>query len=502
MVIIVQYPLLTYHVLLSQQLIDIMQEKHTNKTLVYGISLIATLGGFLFGYDTAVISGAISSLNSFFIEPYHFSATVNNTLLGIMVSGALLGCVIGSGLGGYCSQKFGRKRSLLLAAVLFVCSGIGSAIPEIGFAMPGSGDHTVLPQFVLYRIIGGIGVGLASVLSPMYIAEIAPPSIRGRLVSWNQLAIVTGILVVYFVNYYITRQGDATWNMLYGWRWMFASSAVPAILFFICLFFVPESPRWLIMRGDEKKAESIMQRLNMGSIKEEIISIRNSVNPVVARGLKLGIKVWIAGILLSAFQQLVGIQVMLYYAPEIFKNMGHGTDTAMLQTILVGVTNFLFTLVAIYTVDKYGRKPLLLLGSGLMAFFMCVLAICFYTQNLGNIALVCVLGFVGSFSFSWGPITWVLLSEMFPNAVRSKIMSTAVAVQWITNYLVSSTFPLLDKSDYLVETFNHAFSFGLFGLMALLSGIFVLKMIPETKGKSLEDMEEVWKVKSENTIKK
>ena len=210
--------------------------------------------------------------------------------------------------------------------------------------------------------------------------------------------------------------------------------------------------------------------------------------------VKLGIKIWVVGLLLSAFQQLVGIQVMLYYAPEIFKNMGHGTDSAMMQTILTGAVNFAFTIVAIKTVDKYGRKPLLLCGSGLMAFFMLVLATCFYMHTLGSVALLCVLGFVASFAFSWGPVTWVLLSEMFPNHVRSKIMSVAVAGQWITNYLVSSTFPLLDKNDYLVETFNHAFSFGLFGIMALLSGIFVYRFIPETKGKSLEDMEKLWNI--------
>lgn len=339
-----------------------MQNNKANRGLVYRISLVATLGGFLFGYDTAVISGAISSLEFFFIEPYQYSEPHSNALLGLMVSGALLGCVAGSALGGYCSQQFGRKHSLLLAAILFACSGIGSAIPEIGFAVPGSGDHTVLPQFIFYRILGGIGVGLASVLSPMYIAEISPSSIRGRLVSWNQLAIVTGILVVYFVNYYIVGQGDANWNILYGWRWMFASSAIPAILFFFCLLCVPESPRWLVMKGYSDKAERIMEKLGLGSIEAKIVSIQNSTSESTVRKLNLGIKIWIVGILLSAFQQLVGIQVMLYYAPEIFKNMGYGADSAMLQTILVGIVNFSFTIVAIYTVDKYGRKPLLLLG--------------------------------------------------------------------------------------------------------------------------------------------
>ncbi|MDR0814190.1 MAG: D-xylose transporter XylE [Bacteroidales bacterium] len=467
-----------------------------NKPLVYGIALVATLGGFLFGYDTAVISGAISSLDSFFIQPYHFSDTVAHTLLGVMVSGALLGCVAGSALGGFFSQKYGRKKSLIFAAVLFACSGIGSAMPEIGFAMPGAGDHTYLWQFIFYRIIGGMGVGLASMLSPMYIAEIAPAAIRGKLVSWNQLAIVGGMLVVYFVNFAIMRQGDTLWNEQVGWRWMFASSIVPAVLFLLCLLFVPESPRWLVMQGREKKATDILRKLTAGAtIQEEITAIRSSVEKVVVKGLKLGWRIWVAGLLLSAFQQLVGIQVMLYYAPEIFKSMGQSTDSAMLQTVLVGVVNVAFTLVAIFTVDKFGRKPLLMLGSMGMCIFMCILAVSFYTHNLGLIALVCVLGFVASFAFSWGPITWVLLSEMFPNAVRSRLMSVAVAVQWITNYAVSSTFPLLDKNEWLLNNLNHAFSFGLFGVMAALSCIFAWKFIPETKGKTLEDMEQIWKIK-------
>jgi SP family xylose:H+ symportor-like MFS transporter len=331
----------------------------------------------------------------------------------------------------------------------------------------------------------------------MYIAEIAPASIRGKLVSWNQLAIVSGMLVVYFVNFAITRQGDTLWNEQTGWRWMFASSIIPATLFLVCLLFVPESPRWLVMQGREQKAADILGKLNAGvAIQEEIASIRSSVEKVVVKGIKLGWRIWVAGLLLSAFQQLIGIQVMLYYAPEIFKSMGQTTDSAMLQTILVGVVNVAFTVVAIYTVDKYGRKPLLMLGSVFMCVFMCILAVCFYTHNLGLMALVCVLGFVASFAFSWGPIVWVLLSEMFPNVVRSRLMSVAVAVQWITNYAVSSTFPLLDKNEWLLNTFNHAFSFGLFGIMAALSCVFAWKFIPETKGKTLEDMEQIWKIQT------
>lgn len=464
-------------------------KENFNRQIIYRITFTAAMGGFLFGYDTAVISGAISSLETFFIEPYHYSQSISNVLLGFMVSGALLGCIIGSAIGGYCSQRFGRKRSMIFAALLFLFSSIGSAIPELFFTSPSHGDHTYLSMFILYRFLCGVGVGIASVSSPMYIAEVSPQQMRGRLVSWNQLAIVTGILAVYFINYFISSQGDAEWNLYYGWRWMFASSGIPSLLFLLCLFFVPESPRWLTLKGMTQKSTEVFAKL--GFVNDEVPCPKPSNNKVNVR-LEYGIEIWAVGLLLSAFQQLVGIQVMLYYAPEIFKNMGNGTDSAMMQTIFTGAVNFAFTIVAIKTVDKFGRKPLLLVGSVLMALFMVVLSVCFYTHTLGIVALVCVLGFVASFAFSWGPVTWVMLSEMFPNQVRSKIMSIAVAVQWITNYMVSFTFPLFDKSEYLVETFNHAFSFALFGLMAILSFLFVYRLVPETKGKSLEEMEKIW----------
>jgi SP family xylose:H+ symportor-like MFS transporter len=478
-----------------------MQIKY--KPLVYGISLIATLGGFLFGYDTAVISGAVDSLNKFFVLPQGLPESLAHSLLGFIVSAALIGCIIGSASGGYFSQLLGRKKSLLLAAILFTISGIGSAIPELGLAPIGSGGHSLILPFIIYRIMGGIGIGLASIISPMYIAEVSPAAIRGRLVSWNQLAIVSGILAVYFVNYYISLQGDAVWNQFVGWRWMFASSAFPGALFFVVLWFIPESPRWLVMKGKESKALHIFGLLN-GKEKAEqtLASIRSTIVKHSGKLLSFGFFVLAVGIMLSAFQQLVGIQVMMYYAPEIFKDMGQSSHSAMFQTILVGSVNFIFTVVAIYSVDKFGRKPLLLIGSGFMSFFMLVLGLCFFTHALGVISLICVLGFVGSFSFSWGPVTWVLLSEIFPNSIRSKAMSLTVAVQWITNYTVSSTFPLLDKNTWLVEHFNHSVSFWLFGVMSLLSFIFVWRMIPETKGKSLEQMEDVWRYKRQNAILK
>lgn len=465
-----------------------------NKKMIYGISLVVTLGGFLFGYDTAVISGTVESLNKFFVEPFALSERYSNSLLGFIVSSALIGCIIGSALGGVLSQKFGRKKSLLFASVLFIISCIGSAWPEIGMAKFGEGSHIHIYNFIIYRLVGGIGIGLASILSPMYIAEVAPEMVRGKLVSWNQMAIVSGILIVYFVNYFIAKQGGESWLNQLGWRWMFASEFIPAFLFFTLLWFVPESPRWLAMKGEDDKALKILLKFNndIEHGKSELRKITGSFKKHKSKLLSFGTKVLLVGILLSAFQQLLGIQVIIYYAPEIFKNMGNGTDSSMLQTVLVGSVNLIFTVVAIYSVDRWGRKPLLLTGAILMAVFMFITGYSFYTSKFGIVSVIAVLGFVAAFAFSWGPVVWVLLSEIFPNAIRSKAMSIAVAMQWIMNYTVSSTFPLLDRNSWLIEKFNHAVSFWLFALMAILSFLFVWKWVPETKRKSLEEMEEIW----------
>ncbi|TLX72312.1 D-xylose transporter XylE [Labilibacter sediminis] len=464
-----------------------------NKRKIYGISMIAVLGGLLFGYDTAVISGTVESLNKFFVLPFHLEEKYTNSLLGFIVSSALIGCILGGMSGGYLSEKLGRKKSLILAAVLFIISCIGSSWPEIGFAPFGKGDHTVLTQFIIYRVIGGIGIGIASILSPMYIAEVAPAGIRGRLVAWYQMAIVIGILLVYFVNYFIAKAGQE-WLHDLGWRWMFASEFIPAVLFLLLLWFIPESPRWLALKGKNKKALEILTNLNdENSAKIEMEAIKGSLKQHSGKLLSFGVTVLIIGVLISAFQQLVGINVMIYYAPEIFKNMGNSNDSAMFQTILIGATNLIATLAAIHFVDKLGRRLLLLLGSILMTCFMFVVGFSFYFQSFGIISLIAVLGFVGAFSLSWGPVAWVLLSEIFPNTIRGKAMSIAVAVQWIMNYTVSSTFPLLDRSTWLVEKFNHSISFWLFGIMAFLSFLFVWKLVPETKGKSLEEMEKIWK---------
>ena len=511
-----------------------------NNSYIFGITLVATLGGLLFGYDTAVISGTVESLRKFFIEPYGLPLDQANSLEGFVVSSALIGCILGASFAGWVSQRYGRKPTLIVASILFLLSAIGSAWPEFGLGFPGSGDHTYMYLFVAYRILGGIGVGLASMVSPMYIAEVAPADRRGNLVSWNQFAIIFGMLVVYFVNYTIALQGDASWLHTVGWRWMFASEIIPAVFFFTLLMFVPETPRYLVMRGKTEKALTILDRLmgkdeavkELGDIKESFKEKAPSMRPyfrfmgawlvlfLLAYGaLELagntsaleialigsffvslafpirsyGVLIIMVGILLSGFQQFVGINVVLYYAPEIFKTMGAATDAALLQQIVVGAVNLSFTVLAIFTVDKFGRRPLMIIGALVMAVSMIILGTTFYTHSVGIGSLVCMLVYTAGFAMSWGPVCWVLLAEIFPNSIRSTVLSIAVAGQWIANFLVSWTFPMLDKNQYLTETFNHGVAYWIYGLMGILAAAFIWKFVPETKGKTLEQMEQYWK---------
>lgn len=464
-----------------------------NSGYLFFITMVATLGGLLFGYDTAVISGTVKYLGESFVTPLGLDETAANSLLGFAVSSALIGCVFGGMIGGFMANRFGRKKSLMIAAILFIISAIGSAFPEMGFAA--APVHTFLPQFIIYRIIGGVGVGLASMLSPMYIAEMAPAERRGSLVSWNQFAIIFGMLVVYFVNYSIALSGDEAWLLQTGWRMMFLSETIPASLFLLLIFFVPESPRWLVMKGYETKAASVLARItDPEAIKPEIESIKESLAGVVRSKLfAYGVGVIVIGILLSVFQQFVGINVVLYYAPEIFRNMGMGTNAALLQTIIVGIINLSFTVLAIFTVDRFGRRPLMMIGSIGMAVSMLILGTTFYTQHMGITALIVMLTYTASFAMSWGPVCWVLLAEIFPNKIRGQAMAIAVAAQWIANYLVSWTFPMMDKNSWLIEHFHQGFAYWVYALMGLLSALFIWKFVPETKGKTLEEMGKLFK---------
>jgi SP family xylose:H+ symportor-like MFS transporter len=466
--------------------------------LVAKLTFVATLGGLLFGYDTAVISGAVGAIDVNFIDPQHLSETARNSLSGWTISSALLGCVIGAAAAGWISSWLGRKGGMIVAAILFLISAGGSAFPEIGFGpIGGMGPHA-LTQFIGYRILCGVGVGIASMLSPLYIAEIAPAAIRGRLVAFNQLAIVLGMLLVYFVNWAIGSAGTDAWINTVGWRLMLVSEAVPALFFLMLLLFVPDTPRWLVIKGRDAEALNVLTRLtDTGEAKATVAAIQDSL-AVAAREEKpsifaFGSLLVVIGILLSMFQQLVGINAVLYYAPLMFENMGSGTNTALLQTIIVGFANVVFTLVAILTVDRFGRKPLMIVGALVMAAAMLSLGFLFQMQNVGTPALVAVIAYIAGFAFSWGPVTWVLLSEIFPNAIKSRVLAIAVAAQWITNLFVSWSFKVLDGNSWLNSFSHHGFAYWVYGVMSLLAAAFVARYVPETKQRTLEEIQALWK---------
>lgn len=453
-----------------------------NMLYVTVLTLVATLGGLLFGYDTAVISGAEKSIQEYLIIPLGLSALAH----GATISSALIGCIIGGAVSGMISTKLGRKKSLMLSAFLFFISALGAAYPEFLFFQHGEHSMGVLLAFNFYRIIGGIGVGLASAVCPMYIGEIAPAEIRGKLVSLNQFAIIFGMLVVYFVNWGIASGQTVEWINEVGWRYMFLSLTIPSALFGILLFFVPETPRYLTFINRDEEALKILTKINGEARGREIFSeIKSTVVEHKSEIFAFGKTVIVTGILLSVFQQFVGINVALYYAPRIFESMGVHKDSSMLQTVVMGLVNVIFTVIAIFTVDKWGRKPLLIVGSIGMAIGMFAIAILSYYQIIGIATLVFIIVYTASFMMSWGPICWVLISEIFPNKIRGSAIAIAVAAQWAANYLISSTYP------FMME-FSGAFTYGFYGVMSVLSLFFVWKWVPETKGKSLEEIEKVW----------
>jgi SP family xylose:H+ symportor-like MFS transporter len=376
---------------------------------------------------------------------------------------------------------------MLITAILFILNSVGTALPN-SFTM-----------FVVFRIVGGIGVGIASMVVPMYIAEIAPPKRRGALVGNYQLAIVIGIVVVYFVNYFIALQGDAHWNLNIGWRWMFGSEIIPSILYLVFIFLIPESPRWLLQKGKSEQAVAVLEKINAAEDVAQVQSeIQNSleqedkgqwnnlVNPIYKKALFVGIG-------LSILQQLTGINAILYYAPEIFKSLGSSTDASLLETSILGVVNLIFTLLAIKWVDKMGRKPLLYIGSAGMTISLAAVGVFIYNEAVGNYVLPFLILFMASFSISWGPIVWVLLSEIFPNKIRSLALAISVFIQWVANFVVTQVFPSLIENQWLKDNFNGAFPFYLFSVICLFSLFFVWKKVPETKNKSLEQMDALWK---------
>lgn len=456
-----------------------------NKGYVVAITLVATLGGLLFGYDTAVISGAEKSIQAFLITSQGLSTFIH----GATTSSALIGCIIGGALSGLFASRFGRKRSLMIAAFLFFVSALGSGYPEFLFFPRGEASIGLLLMFNFYRVIGGIGVGMASAICPMYIGEIAPANIRGRLVSLNQFAIIFGMLVVYFVNWGIANGQSLEWINDIGWRRMFLSEAIPAGLFGVLLFLVPETPRYLSLTNKNEEALRILTRINGKEKAKEILAeIPSTIEHHSGKIFSYGKLVIVIGILLSVFQQFVGINVALYYAPRIFESMGAAKDASMMQTVVMGLVNVIFTVVAILTVDKWGRKPLLIIGSIGMAFGMIAISALSFFEIIGISTLVFIIIYTASFMMSWGPICWVLISEIFPNKIRGRAVAIVVVAQWAANYLISSTYPAMME-------FSGGVTYGFYGVMSILSAIFVWKMVPETKGKTLEEMEGLWRKK-------
>lgn len=439
----------------------------------YLICAVAAFGGLLFGYDTAVIAGAIGYLQvKFELSPM---------LTGWAASSAIWGCVFGALFSGTLSDKYGRKKVLLLSGLLFTLSALGSAVPDN------------LTQFVMARFIGGLGVGSASMLSPLYISEIAPAKIRGMLVTLYQLAIVFGINIIYIVNYLIANTHDQVWNVQLGWRYMLGSEGIPAILFFILLFFVPESPRWLVKENRSDKALKILNKINgpeethriLKEIKEAVNEEKGSFLDLFKPGIR---KAMVVGSVLALFSQVTGINAIIYYAPEIFKQVGFGSESALFQTMIIGFVNMLFTLVAIRFIDYWGRRTLLIWGISGMVSCLLGMGMFFYFEiTSGSLLLLFILGFIASFASSLGPIPWVLISEIFPTKTRGTAMSFSIVILWLGVVLITQFFPVL------LSLFGGAFTFWIFMINALILLIFTLIFIPETKQKTLEEIQEIWK---------
>jgi len=452
-----------------------------NTKYILAISLVSALGGLLFGYDWVVIGGAKPFYEKF------FDITNSPGLQGWAMSSALLGCLIGAITSGIFSDRHGRKRLLIFAAFLFSLSAVGTGA---------SNNYT---PFILYRIMGGIGIGLASNLSPMYIAEISPASVRGKFVSLNQLTIVIGILLAQLANWQIAEPvaPDATdaeilasWNGQMAWRWMFWAETIPAGLFFILMFFVPESPRWLAKNGKEEKVESILARIGgkeyayreYHNIRKTLSAETGKVNyrDLLQPGLR---KVLLIGIVIAAFQQWCGINVIFNYAEEVFEAAGYGVSDILFNIVVTGSVNLIFTFIAIYTVDKLGRRALMLLGSGGLAGIYAVMGAAYYFQITGWPLLLLVVMGIACYAMSLAPVTWVVLSEIFPNRIRGAAMAVATVSLWLASFLLTFTFPLLNNA------FGASGTFWVYGIICIAGLIFIYKKLPETKGKTLEEIE-------------
>ncbi len=437
-------------------------------------SLTAALGGLLFGFDTAVISGTIPFITKYF--------QLSDAMLGWAVSSALIGCIFGSVSIGKPGDIFGRKLMLKVLALFFIISSIGTAFSQ------------TLTQFVIFRFIGGLAIGGASVLSPLYISEISPAKIRGRLVSIGQLAIVSGILISFFSNYFLINTGEN------NWRWMFLAGGVPALAFFTLLFFISSSPRWLVMVGETERANLVIKKLNPDEncdyILEEIVqsiqleSVKTESSVLFQKPY---LKVVFIGIIVGAMGALTGINTLMYYAPTIFQSVGFSSDSALLQTVIMGASNLIFTMIGMTMIDKFGRKFLLMLGALGMSLFLLLIALNVVFGLLGPFALLaCIIGYQAMFASTMGVVMWVLLAEMFPNNIRARASSIGSFTNWVFNAAISFLFPVI-IGFFGTSTEGNKIGLGVvfsfYAIITLLSFFFYKKYLIETKGKTLEQIE-------------
>ncbi|TDO05501.1 sugar porter family MFS transporter [Sunxiuqinia elliptica] len=454
-----------------------------NRKFIFGITLISALGGLLFGYDWVVIGGA---------KPFYerFFDIVNSpNLQGWAMSSALIGCLFGALSSGFISDLYGRKPSLIGAAALFTISALGT------------GYVSQFTPFIIFRLVGGLGIGLASAISPVYIAEIAPAATRGRLVSVNQLTIVIGILLAQIVNLLIADKVDPgasdqailnSWNGQWGWRWMFWAELAPALLFFILAFFIPESPRFLLKKGDSNEARRILTRIGGAAyaqqeeenINESFTEHSSRINWSKLRSKKIR-PILIIGIVLAAFQQWCGINVIFNYAEEVFTSAGYSLNDMLFNIVITGTVNLIFTLLAMRVVDSWGRRKLLLTGSLGLAVIYLTMGICFFFELKGLAILSLVLLAIATYAMTLAPVTWVVLSEIFPNSIRGAAMAIATMSLWIASFMLTYTFPILNK------WLNASGTFWLYAFICITGFLFILKKLPETKGKSLEEIEKL-----------
>jgi len=460
--------------------------ENTSLFYVIFISAVAAIGGFLFGFDSGVINGTVSALGNAFNS--------SSVATGFNVASVLLGCALGALAAGPMADKFGRRAIMIITAIIFAISAFGSGISESS------------AEFIFYRLFGGLGIGAASVLAPAYIAEVAPPALRGRLATLQQLAIVLGLFAAFLSNYLIADAAGSAQNILMldiaAWRWMFWAELVPAVLFLVGVLFIPESPRYLVAQGKVDDAKTVFSKISNDNVDAQISDVKRSLHSDTKPSIrdlfidgskKVHPIVWV-GVALSVFQQFVGINVVFYYGSELWQAAGFDESQSLFINVLAGTTNIVSTFIAIALVDKIGRKPLLLVGSIGMFISLSVLTYIFgsagldeagklaLSDNMGTFALIMANLFVVFFGLSWGPVVWVLLGEMFNNRIRGAALAVAASAQWIANFAITMTFPIM------LANIGLAGAYGFYALSAFISIFFVVKYIKETRGKTLESM--------------